>query len=78
MTRNNMTERDRLEMLTIDQLILQDHLVRKVEPAIDFSFIYLLVENLYSPFVRRSINPVVMLKMNMYSVFALCDTLLKK
>jgi hypothetical protein len=31
-----------------EQLVPQHHLVRKVETAIDFSFIYKLVEDLYS------------------------------
>ncbi|HDM0227263.1 TPA: IS5/IS1182 family transposase, partial [Staphylococcus aureus] len=46
MTKNQINEREQLEMLTIDQLVPQDHLVRKLEAAIDFSFIYPLVENL--------------------------------
>jgi hypothetical protein len=54
MTRNFNTERDQLEMITIDQLVPQDHLVRKIESAIDFSFIYPLVENLYSTVGRPS------------------------
>ncbi|MBP1914325.1 hypothetical protein [Lederbergia galactosidilytica] len=29
-----------LEMLTIEQLVSHDHLVRKLDAAIDFSFIY--------------------------------------
>ena len=48
MTRNNNNERDQLEFIAIDQLAPQEHLVRKIEAAIDFSFIYPLVENLYS------------------------------
>jgi transposase len=63
MTRNINTERDQLEMLTIDQLVPQNHLVRKLEAAIDFSFIYPLVENLYSTLGRPSIDPVVLIKM---------------
>ncbi|MDP4083263.1 MAG: IS1182 family transposase [Bacillota bacterium] len=50
-------------MLTIDQLVPEDHLVRKIESAIDFSFIYPLVENLYSGLGRPSIDPVVLFKM---------------
>ena len=63
MTRETNTQRDQLEMITLDQLVPQDHLVRKLEAAIDFSFIYPLVENLYSPFGRPSIDPVVLIKM---------------
>lgn len=63
MSRNISMERDQLEMITIDQLVPQDHLVRKLDAAIDFSFIYPLVEDLYSPYGRPSIDPVVLIKM---------------
>ena len=45
------------------QLVPQDHLVRKLDVAIDFCFIYPLVENLYSTIGRPSIDPVVLIKM---------------
>lgn len=63
MTKNHNHERDQIEMITIDQLVPQDHLVRKLEAAIDFSFIYPLVESLYSTLGRPSIDPVVLIKM---------------
>ncbi len=63
MTKNQSNEREQLEMLTIDQLVPNDHLVRKLEAAIDFTFIYPLVEHLYSPNGRPSIDPVVLFKM---------------
>lgn len=63
MTKNQNVERDQIEMITIDELIPQDHLVRKLEATIDFSFIYPLVEPLYSTFGRPSIDPVVLFKM---------------
>jgi hypothetical protein len=59
MTKNQSNEREQLEMLTIDQVVPEDHLVRKLESAIDFSFIYPLVENLYSRLGRPSIDPVI-------------------
>ncbi|EKU43901.1 hypothetical protein P9436_01120 [Lysinibacillus capsici] len=34
MTKNQINEREQLEMLTIDQLVPQDHLVRKLDAAI--------------------------------------------
>lgn len=58
-------ERDQIEIIALDQLVPHDHLVRKIEEAIDFSFIYPLVENLYSPFGRPSIDPVVLIKMTL-------------
>ena len=63
MTKNQNLERDQIEMITIDELVPQDHLVRKLEATIDFSFIYPLVEPLYSTFGRPSIDPVVLFKM---------------
>lgn len=63
MSRNNNLDREQLEMITLDQVVPQDHLVRKLEAAIDFSFIYPLVENLYSTLGRPSIDPVVLIKM---------------
>ncbi len=63
MTKNPSNEREQLEMLTIDPLVPNNHLVRKLEAAIDFSFIYPLVEQLYSPNGRPSIDPVVLFKM---------------
>ncbi|MBS4209867.1 IS1182 family transposase [Bacillus sp. FJAT-50079] len=63
MTKNQINEREQLEMLTIEQLVPQNHLVRKLDAAIDFSFIYPLVEDLYSTIGRPSIDPVVLIKM---------------
>jgi hypothetical protein len=54
MTKNQTNEREQSEMLTIDQLVPEYHLLRKIESAIDFSFIYSLVENLYSGLGRPS------------------------
>ncbi|MFB5085795.1 IS1182 family transposase [Psychrobacillus sp. PGGUH221] len=63
MTKNQINEREQLEMLTIEQLVPKDHLVRKLDAAIDFHFIYPLVEHLYSATGRPSIDPVVLFKM---------------
>ena len=63
MTKNQINEREQLEMLAIEQLVPHDHLVRKLDATIDFSFIYLLVEDLYSTIERPNIDPVVLIKM---------------
>lgn len=42
----------------LDDLVPEDHLVRKLDAAIDFSFIYDVVKDLYSPdHGRPSIDP---------------------
>jgi transposase len=63
MSKNQINERDQIEMITIEQLVPPNHLVRKLESAIDFSFIYPLVEPLYSTLGRPSVDPVVLIKM---------------
>jgi len=63
LTKYTLENREQVKMIILDQLVPKNHLVRKVEAAIDFSIIYLLVENAYS--AERdcpSIYPVVLMK----------------
>lgn len=46
MFRNTPTQ-DTLEMVTLEQLVPKEHLVRKIDAAIDFSFIHDEVAHLY-------------------------------
>ncbi|MCU9602731.1 IS5/IS1182 family transposase, partial [Caldibacillus kokeshiiformis] len=56
--------RNQLEMVALDQLVPEDYLVRKIEQAIDFDFIYDLVKDTYClDNGRPSIDPVVLIKM---------------
>lgn len=53
-----------LEFVCIDELVPADHLLRKVEKAIDFSFIHDLVKDLYCPDNGRpALDPTLMFKM---------------
>lgn len=54
--------RNEEEYITLENLVPQNHLVRKIENVIDFSFIYDEVKDLYSPFGKPSIDPVVLIK----------------
>uniref|UniRef100_UPI001CF94336 IS1182 family transposase n=1 Tax=Metabacillus niabensis TaxID=324854 RepID=UPI001CF94336 len=63
LSKHNSIQRDQIEMIALDQLVPADHLVRKIEAAIDFSFIYDLVEDMYSPVGRPSIDPVILIKL---------------
>jgi len=55
--------RTQLSLISLDELVPLDHLVRKIDRAIDFSFIYDLVEDLYcEDNGRPSIDPVVLIK----------------
>lgn len=62
MTRVSNTQ-TRMFLLDWEELIPEDHLLRKIDEAIDFDFIYDKVKHLYSPIGRPSIDPVVLFKM---------------
>ncbi len=49
-------------MIALDQLVPMNHHVRKIEAALDFSFIYKLVEDMYSEIGRPSIDFVTLIK----------------
>ncbi|MFJ7829698.1 transposase, partial [Peribacillus sp. NPDC097284] len=63
LSKHDSIQRDQLEMITLDQLVPANHLVRKIEAAIDFSFIYDLVKDMYSEVGRPSIDPVILVKL---------------
>jgi transposase len=56
--------RDQLEMFSIEEFVPSDHLLRKIDRAVDFIHIYDLVEDLYcKDNGRPSVDPVVIFKM---------------
>ncbi|KQL51372.1 transposase [Heyndrickxia shackletonii] len=63
LSKHNSIQRDQVEMIALDQLVPENHLVRKMEAAIDLSFIYDLVEETYSAVGRPSIDPVILIKL---------------
>ena len=63
LSKNDAAQRDQLELVALDQLAPQDHLVRKMEETLDFSFIYDLVKDMYSEVGRPSIDPVILIKL---------------
>ena len=53
----------KLHMITIEDLVPKDHLLRKLETALDLSFVYEETETLYSrKYGRPPIDPVVIVK----------------
>lgn len=56
-------KRDQIQLVSAGDLVPKDHLLRDIERAIDFSFIYGLVEDKYSKnHGRPSIDPVMIIK----------------
>ena len=45
--KREMEQRQAIEMLCVDMLAPKDHLLRKIDAAVDFTHIYELVEDLY-------------------------------
>lgn len=66
MTRNKKEKQQlKMELVMLEQLVKPEHDLRKIDKHIDFSFIYDLVEPLYSSLGRPSIDPVVLFKMSL-------------
>lgn len=58
----NNNERNQITLISLEDLVPKEHLVRKIDNAMDFSFIYEIVKDLYKPNGRESIDPVVLIK----------------
>ena len=57
-------DRDVVEIVGIDSLVPKEHLLRKIDKAVDFSRLYEMVEPLYcEDNGRPSVDPVVLFKM---------------
>lgn len=63
LSKHSKDQREQLEVVALSELVPEDHLVRKMEEAMDFSFIYEKVAPFYSSKGRPSIDPVVLIKM---------------
>ena len=63
MITKNSSSKGQMQCVSLDQLVPEDHILRKIDAAIDFSFIYDLVEDKYSlDNGRPSIDPVTLIK----------------
>ena len=64
MLTKNVSTQQKFEFVYIEDLVPEDHILRKIDKHIDFSFITELVKDLYCPDNGRpSIDPVVLFKM---------------
>ena len=65
LTKKELDSRKRLEYSCLEQLVPNNHLLRKIDKIIDIDFIYDEVEELYSVVGRPSIDPFVLIKIVM-------------
>jgi len=49
MIQKGKEERNQLEFVSIEALVPKEHLLRKIDEAVDFTKIYEFVEDLYCP-----------------------------
>ena len=64
MLRTNKKERDQVEIFSIEEFVPQEHLLRKIDSAVDFTQVYDFVTELYCKNNGRpSVDPVVLVKM---------------
>ena len=63
MITKNTSNKGQIQIVSLDQLVPKDHILRKIDSTVDFSFIYDLVEEKYSSDTERpSIDPVMLIK----------------
>ncbi len=66
MTRETTKKREQISFFSMDDLVPQDHILRLIDGAMDFSFIYDLVEDKYCPDNGRpSLDPVMLIKIQL-------------
>jgi transposase len=63
MLEKKVDERNQVECICIEEFVPKDHMLRKIDHAVDFNMIYEMVSDLYCPDNGRlSIDPVVLFK----------------
>ncbi|EJY96508.1 transposase IS4 family protein, partial [Staphylococcus arlettae CVD059] len=63
MLNKSIDKRDQYEMISISELVPNNHLLRKVDAILDLNFVYELVEDKYClDNGRPSIDPVILVK----------------
>ena len=68
--KNEKYNTEQVQMVSVEQLVPKDHILRKIDKYIDFNFIYDLVEDKYSQTTGRpSIDPVVLIKLVILQYF---------
>ena len=74
MLEKNVNNRSLVEIVSLEDLVPEDHLLRKIDAAVDFRKIYEFVEGLYcDDNGRPSIDPVILFKMRLLFAFSNFD-----
>ena len=73
----NLGKQFSIEFVNIDDMIPQNHFLRVIEEHFDWNFVYDEVEKLYSKVGRKSIDPVVLVKIHILKFLFNEDSLRK-
>ena len=73
----NLVRQYKNELVNIEEMIPEDHFLRVIENHFDWNFIYEEVEKLYSKVGRKSIDPVVLVKIHILKFLFNEDSLRK-
>lgn len=66
MSANKSSEMDQIMLISMEQMVPSDHLLRKINKLVDFSFVYNVCADLYSDEKGRpSIDPVILVKLSL-------------
>ncbi len=69
MSKKEDQSREQVIMISLEDLVPENHLVRALDKAIDYSFIYDLVKDRYSEDTGRpSLDPVIIIKIPMIQI----------
>lgn len=69
LNKNDKDKQKQVQFVALDDLVPNNHLLRKIDTYIDFDFIYDLVEDKYClDNGRPSIDPVVLMKVSIHTI----------
>ena len=69
MGKRDLSKRVKNKRINLEFMVPRNHIIRKIDRAIDLSFIYDEVQELYSPLGKTSIDPVVLFKIVIIQYF---------
>ena len=73
----NLTKQFKTQLINMEEMIPENHFLRVIEKHFDWNFIYEEVEKLYSKIGRKSIDPVVLIKIHILKFLFNEDSLRK-
>ena len=73
----NLVKQFSTQLINIEEMIPENHFLRVIEKHFDWNFIYDEVENLYSKLGKKSVDPVVLIKIHILKFLFNEDSLRK-